>query len=99
MKKYVLYNSDDGFIVQQVDGRNCKYCIGAFIYKRDDIFYLIDEKTGLSITCAKHLKDLEENFNYKKETYETVKKSDTYNIKSERFEKLKVAYHMKGIKI
>ena len=98
MKKYVIVNSDNGFIVEEVDARICKFCVSAFIYKRDDVFYVVDENTGLSITCAKHLKNLEENFNYKKEKYKNFRKTDLYKIKSERFEKLKVAFNMKGIK-
>lgn len=99
MKKYVLVNSDNGFIVEEVNGRNCKYCIGTFIYKRDDVFYLVDEKTGMSITCGKHLQELEDNyFLLRRTTYEKFKTTDAYNIKVERFEKLKVACNMKGVK-
>ena len=93
MKKYRLLNSDDGMIVDEVESRNCKYCSNAFIYKNDYEYVLVDEQTGLSIAYGRTLKQLEENFNSRKDAYESIRKTDAYKIKVERFERLKVVHN------
>ena len=91
MKECVLLNSDDGFIVAEVDARSCKYCTSAFTYKDNDGWYhLVDKQTGLSICKTRVLKRLEEVFNDRKSKYEELQKTDAYKIKIERFEKMKL---------
>lgn len=99
MKEFVLINSDNGFIVEEVDARSCKYCSTAFIYKdEDNIYYLVDKETGLAITRCKQLKGLENMFWLKKKQYDSFRITDSYKIKVERFEKMKVTHNMKGKK-
>ena len=99
MKHYRLLNSEDGMIVEEVDGRNCTYCDSAFIYKDDKVYHLIDIDSGQSICKSYKLKRLEELYNERKKRYEEFKKSDTYKIKVENFEKLKlVSNYSKGVK-
>ena len=99
MKQFRLLNSEDGIIADEVDGRTCKYCSSAFIYKDEqNIYHLVDKETGLAICHAKKLIDLELNFMGRKKAYEEYKKSDTYKIKAERFDKLKLAFNYKGVK-
>ena len=100
MKYYTLINSDDGFIVEEVDGKSCKFCNSAFTYKDDNgVYHLVDKESGLSICRCKRLKDLEDHFNkYYKRRYDEFKKTDAYKIKVERFEKLKLSYNYKGVK-
>ena len=99
MKEYALYNSDDGFIVEEVDARSCKYCSSAFIYKdKNNTYHLVDKETGLSIAHSKLLKDLEYAYICKKKQYNSFRKTDAYKIKVERFEKLKLSCNYKGVK-
>ena len=99
MKHYRLLNSDDGMIVEQVDGKNCTYCNSAFIYKDDKVYHLIDIDSGQSICKSYKLKRLEELYKERKKQYEDFKKTDTYKIKVERFEKMKlVEQYSKGVK-
>lgn len=96
MKYYRLLNSDDGMIVDEVDGTTPDWCKTAFIYKDEYGYVLIDKDSGLSICRTFKRKNLEtEYIEFKKEKYDEFRKTDTYKIKVERFEKLKVAYHMK----
>ena len=99
MKYYTLINSDDGFIVEEVDGRSCKFCNSAFTYKdANDVYHLVDKESGLSICRCKKLKDLEYEYICKKKQYDSFRKTDAYKIKVERFEKLKLSYNYKGVK-
>ena len=99
MKYYTLINSDDGFIVDEVDGWSCKFCNSAFTYKDDNgVYHLVDKESGLSICNSKKLKYLEESFNERKSKYDEFRKTDAYKIKVERFEKLKLSYNYKGVK-
>ena len=100
MKYYRLLNSSDGMIVEEVDGKDCKYCHTAFIYTDNESklkYNLIDIDTGLLITRSPQLKTLEQKFNALKPVYEENRKTDAYKIKVERFEKLKLAYNYKGV--
>ena len=90
MKELVLFNSDDGFIVEEVDATQPKFCTSAFIYKRDNVYFLVDRNTGLAIARSNRKKYLEEIYNDRKEKYDSIRKTDAYNIKVERFEKMKV---------
>lgn len=97
MKYYRMIRSANETFVDEVEGKICKYCSTAYIYKcENNLYNLVDIDTGLAICCSKRLKDLEENYNRKKERYEEVRKSPKYKIIIERFERHKVAYHMKG---
>lgn len=91
MKYLAVYNSDDGFIVAEVDGKKATFCKNAFIYKdENNLYHLVDIDSGLSIVKSfreKHLIDL---YKLKKKKYEVYIKSDAYKIKCERFEKLKL---------
>ena len=99
MKHYRLLNSEDGMIVEEVDGKDCKYCTSAYIYKDEKVYHLIDIDSGQSICKSYKLKRLEELYNERKKRYEEFKKSDTYKIKVENFEKLKlVSNYSKGVK-
>lgn len=94
---YRLLNSDDGFIVEEVDGKQCKYCASAFIYKDDRLYHLIDKDTGLSIVRSRTLKTLEESYTRKKREYDAFRKTDAYHIKVERFSKMKLIHNYKGV--
>ena len=97
MKEFRLLNSDDGIIVEEVESKQCKYCSSAFIYKDANGWYhLIDRETGLDICKSRQLMMLEQLFKNKKHQYEFHKKTETYNIKRERFEKLKLVHNAKG---
>ena len=94
---YRLLNSDDGFIVEEVDGKQCKYCGSAFIYKDNDLYHLIDIDSGMSIVRSRTLKTLEESFARKKREYNAFRKTDAYKIKVERFSKMKLVHNYKGV--
>lgn len=91
MKELIILNSDDGFIVEEVDGRSCKFCSTAFTFKDKNGYYrLVDRDSGLTILKCKQLKNVEESYKRVKSKYESMKKTDTYKIKVERFEKMKL---------
>lgn len=99
MKYYILINSDDGFIVEEVDGKSCKFDNSLFIYKYEHHYCLVDKATGLIICRYQRLNGLENYYNLRyKERYEIYKKTDAYKIKVERFEKMKLSYNYKGVK-
>lgn len=100
MKEYVLWNSDNGFIVKEVNGRSCSFCKNTFTYKDDNnVYHLVDRASGLSICQSKLLKYLEDAYESRKQAYEEYIKSDAYQIKVQRFEKLKlVDNYSKGVK-
>lgn len=99
MKYYTLINSDDGYIVEEINGRSCSYCNSAFIYKDDNgVYHLVDKESGLSICRNRKMKNLEESFNEIKSSYYDYKKTDAYKIKVKRFEKMKLSYNYKGVK-
>ena len=100
MKEYVLWNSDNGFIVKEVNGRSCSFCKNSFTYKDDNnVYHLVDRASGLSICQSKLLKYLEDAYNDRKERVEEYMKTDAYQIKVQRFEKLKlVDNYSKGVK-
>ena len=89
MKHYRLLNSDDGMIVEEVNGKSCSYCTSAFIYKDDKLYHLIDKASGQSICKSFRLNYLEDLYkrHYKKR-YEEYKKTDAYKIKVEKFERM-----------
>lgn len=87
---YRLLNSDDGFIVEEVNGKSCKYCTSAFIYKDENHYHLIDIESGLSITKGLTLDALEKSYKRNKRKYDAFKKTDAYHIKVERFSKMKL---------
>lgn len=102
MKRFRLLNSEDGFIVDEVDARVCKFCNSAYIYKDENgYFNLVDIDSGLPIIRCNKLKQLEEIFistdrkPTRKEAYEDYRKTDAYKIKVERFEKLILAFNYK----
>ena len=72
MKHYRLLNSDDGMIVEEVDGRSCSYCTSAFIYKDDKIYHLIDKASGQTICKSFRLNYLEDLY---KRHYKNVMKN------------------------
>lgn len=91
MKELIILNSDDGFIVEEVDGRSCKFCSSAFTYKDEHGFYrLVDRDSGMMILKCKQLKNVESSYKRLKRTYDSYRKTDTYKIKVERFEKMKL---------
>ena len=99
MKQFRLLNSDDGMIVDEVDGKTPAYCHSAFYYKNEiGVFHLVDKETGLSICQSRRLKDLESKYHERELAYETYKRTDAYKIKVERFSKLKLVYNAKGVK-
>lgn len=92
-----LFNSEDGMIVVEVNGRRTSYCTSLFTYKDENgTYHLVDIDTGLSIACSKKLKNLEERYYARKNDYEAYKKTDAYNIKVERFKKLILVNNAKG---
>ena len=97
MKQFTIFNSDDGIIVIQVDGKTPAYCNSVFYYKDDNgIYHLVDKESGLAICNSRKLKDLEKTFHERELAYETYKRTDAYKIKVERFEKLKLVFNAKG---
>ena len=99
MKQFTIFNSDDGIIVIQVDGKTPAYCNSVFYYKDENgIYHLVDKETGLSICASKKLKDLEKKYHERESWYKGYTKTDAYNIKKERFEKLKLVFNAKGVK-
>ena len=57
MKQFAVYNSDDGIIVIQVDGKTPAYCNSVFYYKDDnEIYHLVDKESGLSICVSRSKK-------------------------------------------
>ena len=91
MKYLALYNSDDGFIVAEVDGKKSTICKNAFVYKDEsDVYHLVDINTGLSIVKSSTMESLKTSFARKKKEYEKYLKTETYQIKCERFEKMKL---------
>lgn len=99
MKQFTIFNSDDGIIVKEVDGKTPAYCNSVFYYKDDNgIYHLVDKESGLSICQSRKLKDLQTRFNERELAYETYKRTDAYKIKVERFEKLKLVNNYKGVK-
>ena len=96
MKYYRLLNSDDGMIIDEVDGTTPSYCKFAFTYKDEKgVYHLVDKASGLSIARTRRKKDLESMYFDSSLEVQIYMRSDAYKIKVERFEKLKVAYHMK----
>ena len=93
MNYTLLINSDDGMKVAEVDGQSVKYCSFGFVYKLNNMYKLVDKNTGLRIASALTLKDLEHEYKKIKQTYLLYCKSDTYNIKVERFKKLIDSYN------
>ena len=92
MKELILCNGDDGFIIEEVNARMCKYASNCFIFKDEEHYRwnLTDRATGLRICSGRTLKQLEENFSDHMEMYESYRKTDKYKIKVERFEKMKL---------
>ena len=91
MKEFALINSDDGFIVEEVDGTSCKFCSTAFTFKDKNGYYrLVDRDSGMMILKCKLLKNVESSYKRLKRTYDSYRKTDTYKIKVERFEKMKL---------
>ena len=97
MMFYRLLNSDDGFIVEEVDGKQCKYCGSAFIYKDNGLYHLIDIDSGMSVVRSRTLKNLEEFFKQNRKRYDAFRKTDAYKIKVERFAKMKLVHNYKGV--
>ena len=100
MMHFRLLNSDDGMIVDQVDGTTPSWCQSAFIYKdENNVFHLVDKESGLAICRSRKRKDLQNIYAERELSYETYKRTDAYKIKVERFEKLKlVSNYSKGVK-
>ena len=99
MKYFTIFNSDNGIIIIEVDGKTPTYCNSVFYYKDENgIYHLVDKETGLSICKSRKLKDLQPLYHERELAYETYKRTDAYKIKVERFEKLKVAFNYKGVK-
>ena len=97
MKQFTIFNSDDGIIVIQVDGKTPAYCNSVFYYKSENgLYHLVDKESGLSICVSKKLKDLEKKYHERELQYEMCKRTDAYKIKVERFEKLKLVFNAKG---
>lgn len=60
MKGLILLNSDDGFIVQEVDAKICDYDPKCFIRRdvsnhKHKLWYLVDKDTGVYVCYANHL--------------------------------------------
>ena len=100
MKYLRLLNSDDGFVVDEVDGTTPSWCQSAFIYKDEyNVFHLVDKESGLSICRSRKRKLLQNMYAERELAYETYKHTDAYKIKVERFEKMKlVSNYSKGVK-
>lgn len=100
MKHLRLLNSDDGFIVDEVDGTTPQWCQSAFIYKDErDVYHLVDKETGLSIVRSRKRKDLQNIYAERELSYETYKRTDAYKIKVGRFEKMKlISNYSKGVR-
>ena len=83
MKELIILNSDDGFIVEEVDARSCKFCSSAFIYKDEIGFYrLVDRDSGTTILKSRTLKNVEESYKRLKRKYESIRKiRSIYNKK------------------
>lgn len=91
MNYYLMLNSEDGFVLQEVKGKQCVYCPSAFIYKNEESYYkysLVDIDSGFVICRTKKLKDLQDIYNLVKNKYLNYKKTDAYKIKVERLQKL-----------
>lgn len=98
MKELILCNSDNGFVVQEVDARRCKYCSDAFIYRENYHWVLTDRSTGIYICKGITLKQLEDNYHIYENKYLQYRKTDKYKIKVERFERMKlVNNYSKGV--
>ena len=98
MKQFTIFNSDDGIIVIQVDGKTPAYCNSVFYYKDENgIYHLVDKESGLSICASRKLKDLQCKYHERELAYETYKRTDAYKIKVERFKKLILAFNYKGV--
>ncbi len=93
MKFYVLFNSSDGFIIEEVNGTTAKFNNSLFIYKRDNVYYLVDKNTGLSVARSTRKYALEEIFNCKIIEYESLIQTDAYQIKKQRFEKMLLVHN------
>lgn len=104
MKELILLNSDDGFIVQEVESRKCDYDLKCFIYRDDSNpkrkkWFLVDRATGIYVCTAITQKKLKEWYEDHLETITEYRKTPKYQIKVERFEKAKlVNNYSKGVK-
>lgn len=104
MKGLILLNSDDGFIVQEVDAKMCDYDSKCFIRRdvsnpKHKLWYLVDKDTGQFICYAKTQNQLKEWYLDHKDKVDEIRKSPKYKIKIERFEKAKlVSNYSKGVK-
>lgn len=104
MKELILLNSDDGFIVQEVDAKMCDYDPKCFIRRdvsnpKHKLWYLVDKDTGVYVCYANTQKQLKEWYLNHKDAIDEYRKSPKYQIRVERFEKAKlVNNYSKGVK-
>ena len=88
MQNYIQIRKDGNSVALLVESRPFKTDERLFIHKAHERYILIDKLTGLRLTSAPKLKDIERKYYEIKTSYEKFIKGDTYHKLCEQFSKL-----------